>query len=289
MQTRALLTALALACFAGNSLLCRLALAAHEIDATSFVAIRLASGALVLWALARPRARDARTRSARWISAALLFGYAAPFSYAYLRLGAGMGALILFAAVQVTMLGAGILGGERPGALAWLGIALALAGLLGLTWPGKGAPDLAGMAAMALAGAAWGGYSLRGRVASGDPLVTTAASFTLSLPFAAVLFALAVPLFGAQASLRGVVLAAASGAVASGLGYSIWYAALPQLTATTAAAVQLLVPVIAAAAAVVLLGEAISLRLVVTSATILSGVGLTIRDRAVRPKLAARV
>jgi drug/metabolite transporter (DMT)-like permease len=280
-----LLTALALLCFAGNSILCRLALAGREIDATSFVAIRLGSGALVLAVLARPRKKDTRPRSARWLSAALLFGYAAPFSYAYLVLGAGLGALILFAAVQITMLGWGVIGGERPPVVAWVGITLAVLGLVGLVVPGKGAPDLAGTAAMALAGVAWGAYSLRGRAVAGDPLVTTATSFMYSLPFTAVLVATVAPFAGAHASYRGALLAATSGALASGLGYSIWYAALPHLSATRAAAVQLLVPVIAAFGAVVLLGEMVSIRLVVTSAVILSGVGLTIRARSTEPRM----
>jgi drug/metabolite transporter (DMT)-like permease len=281
-----LLTAAALACFAGNSILCRLALAAGHIDATSFTAIRLASGAVVLAVLAAPRARRATATSASWVSAAALFGYAAPFSYAYLRLGAAMGALILFATVQATMVGWGVLRGERPGALAWAGIAIAVAGLVGLTAPGRGAPDPAGAAAMALAGFAWGVYSLRGRLASGDPVVTTSASFTRALPFVAALVGVVAPTFGVHASPRGALLAIASGALASGVGYSLWYAALRDLSATRAAVIQLLVPILAAAAAVVWLGERVSVRLVVASAAILGGVALTIRDRAA-PRVAA--
>jgi drug/metabolite transporter (DMT)-like permease len=271
------LTALALACFAGNSLLCRLALADGHADAATFTAIRLTSGAVVLALLAARRNRE--TRGTGWASAGALFGYAAPFSYAYLRLGAAMGALLLFASVQATMLGWGIARGERPSPLAWLGIAVAMAGLVGLTVPGRGAPDPLGALAMAFAGIAWGVYSLRGRLASGDPVVTTAASFARSVPLAAVLLAVAIPAFGAHISPRGVALAVASGALASGLGYSFWYAALPHLSATRAAVVQLLVPVIAAAGAVLWLGESVSARLVLTSGAILGGVALTIRAR----------
>jgi drug/metabolite transporter (DMT)-like permease len=205
-----------------------------------------------------------------------LFAYAAPFSYAYLELGAATGALILFGLVQITMLGWGVASGERPGALAWLGIALAISGLLGLTLRGQGAPDLLAALAMALAGVAWGAYSLRGRQA-GDPIAVTATSFLCSLPFAVVLLAIAFTVTGLHASPRGVALAVASGALASGVGYSIWYAALPLLSATTAAALQLLVPVLAAGVAVVWLGEPMTLRLALASTAILGGVALTQR------------
>jgi drug/metabolite transporter (DMT)-like permease len=274
-----LLTAVALCCFAANSILCRLALAEGHVDATTFTAIRLASGALVLAVVSHRRAREEKGPSESWTSAAVLFAYAAPFSYAYLRLGAALGALILFASVQATIIGWGVARGERPGALAWSGIAIAIGGLAGLTLPGRGAPDPLGAAAMALAGIAWGVYSLRGRVALGDPIVTTSSSFLRSLPFAAVLVGTVTPTFGAHASPRGIVLATASGAVASGIGYSVWYAALRHLSATHAAVVQLLVPILAAAGAIAWLGESMSTRLTVTSAAILGGVALTIRDR----------
>jgi drug/metabolite transporter (DMT)-like permease len=274
-----LLTAVALVCFAGNSLLCRLALAEGHVDATSFTAVRLVSGALVLAVLARGRPRAPTTRQS-WVSALVLFVYAAPFSYAYLRLGAAMGALILFAAVQATMIGWGVARGERPRPLAWLGIAAAMGGLLVLTVPGRSAPDPAGASAMAGAGVAWGVYSLRGRLVAGDPLVTTARSFLLSLPFVAVLVACVSPVAGVHASMRGVLLAGASGALASGIGYSVWYAALRHLTAMRAAILQLLVPVLAAAGAVLFLGESVSQRLLVASAAILGGVAITIRARS---------
>jgi drug/metabolite transporter (DMT)-like permease len=174
----------------------------------------------------------------------------------------------------------GVLRGERPPAVAWFGIAIALAGLVGLTVPGKSAPDPLGAAGMAIAGLAWGVYSLRGRVAGGDPLALTSASFSRSTLFAAALATLVLPAFGGHATLRGAVLAAASGAVASGIGYSVWYSALRFLTATRAAVLQLLVPVLAAGGAVALLGEHVSMRLVLASAAILGGVGLTILARS---------
>jgi drug/metabolite transporter (DMT)-like permease len=265
------LTALALIAFAGNSLLCRLALAAGAADAASFTAVRLASGALVLGALAR-----ARLRAGSWASAAALFLYAAPFSFAYLRLGAGVGALILFAAVQATMFAWGIRArGERPRAQTWLGMGLALGGLAWLTVPGASAPDPLGASAMAVAGVAWGVYSLRGRGVA-DPLATTAAAFVRSVPFAALLVGGQAAAGGLHASPRGVALAAASGAVASGLGYTIWYAALRGLTATRAAVLQLLVPVLAALGGVAVLGERPSPRFLVAAAAILGGVALAV-------------
>ncbi|HEX9370247.1 MAG TPA: EamA family transporter, partial [Roseiflexaceae bacterium] len=177
---------LTLVAFAGNSLLCRLALAGHAADAASFTGIRLGSGALMLALLTFSRRREWRAHGS-WGSALVLFAYAAPFSYAYLRIGAGVGALVLFAAVQATMIGWGIARGERPRAWVWIGLALALGGLVGLTAPGASAPDLAGVVTMAVAGVMWGIYSLRGRSPGGDPLVTNASNFARCLPLAAVL------------------------------------------------------------------------------------------------------
>jgi drug/metabolite transporter (DMT)-like permease len=282
------LTALALICFAGNSLLCRLALAEGHVDAASFTAVRLVSGALVLALLTFRRTSSQDAKSNSWLSALLLFGYAAPFSYAYLRLGAAMGALILFALVQVTMIGWGVARGERPSALAWLGIVVGIAGLVGLTLPGRNAPDPVGAAAMAMAGVAWGVYSLRGRRVSGDPVATTSSSFSRSLPFAALLMAFAFANLKTHVSTRGVVLAATSGALASGIGYAVWYAALPYLSATRAAVLQLLVPVLAALGAVAWLGERTSMRFIVASGAILGGVALTIRARRAPATAAVR-
>lgn len=279
MRTRiALLTAAALVAFAGNSLLCRLALAGREIDAASFTAIRIASGAIVLAVLAMPRGGGA-LRAGQWGSAAALFGYAAPFSYAYLELGAGIGALILFGAVQTTMLGVAIARGERPRPLVWLGLAVALGGLVALAAPGTTAPDPLAAALMAGAGIAWGVYSLRGRAGTGDPLVATAGNFLRAAPFAVVLVVAASAFARLDVSPRGAGFALASGALASGLGYSLWYAALRGLAATEAAVLQLLVPVLAAAGGVVLLGESVSVRLALAAAAILGGVALAIRNR----------
>jgi drug/metabolite transporter (DMT)-like permease len=267
-----ILVALAMVAFAANSLLCRLALRGGAIDAASFTTIRIVSGALVLWVIARMR-DGTMTSAGSWSSAAALFGYAAAFSFAYIELSAAVGALILFCSVQVTMIGWGLWRGERIAARQAAGLSLAIAGLVGLLWPGLSAPPPGSAALMLAAGIAWGIYSLRGR-RSGDPTIATAGNFVRAAAFAVVLSL--VTLGGASADAAGVLYAIASGALASGLGYAIWYTALPGLTATKAATVQLSVPVIAAAAAVVLLDEAITLRLVLGSAAILGGIALVV-------------
>jgi drug/metabolite transporter (DMT)-like permease len=275
-------TAFALAAFAANSILCRLALRSSRIDAASFTALRLLSGAAVLFALAalsrapragaqRPEARAGRG----WFSAAMLFAYAAAFSFAYRRLDVGAGALVLFGSVQVTMLLAGLWMGERPGALQWSGIAAALGGLVFLVRPGLSAPPLAAALLMMLAGAAWGVYSLLGR-GSSSPVHETAANFERSVLFLAPF--LAVTLRHVFFTPAGAALAIASGALASGLGYAAWYAALPGLSATRAATVQLCVPVLAAFAGVAFLSEQISIRLVIAAVAILGGVALALRE-----------
>jgi drug/metabolite transporter (DMT)-like permease len=264
--------------FAANSLLCRLALQQDRIDPASFGAIRLAAGALTLACVMRGRGAARADTTAGWASAAMLFAYAALFSFAYVSLPAGTGALILFGAVQLTMLGAGLLSGERFAPGGWLGMALALAGLAVLLLPGAAAPSLYGAALMAGAGAAWGGYSLRGRGAP-DPLAATGASFLRAAPMAVLLvlpFATRV-----HADAGGVALAVASGAVTSGLGYVVWYAALRRLTALRAAAVQLSVPLLAAGGGVLLLGEAFTARLALAALAILGGIGLVLGSRAV--------
>jgi drug/metabolite transporter (DMT)-like permease len=274
------LAAVALLCFAANSVLARLALRAGQIDAASFTAIRLASGALALWLLLRTREqRTGVPRPGRWIAAMLLFLYAAPFSFAYLQLSAGTGALILFGAVQLTMIGAGLRAGERPHLREWIGLLVALAGLLYLNLPGLARPAPLGAGLMALAGIAWGLYSLRGRSAVA-PLRQTAESFLLATPFGFALAAASLP--RAHLSGFGVVCAIASGALASGGGYAAWYAVLPRLSATRAGTIQLAVPVLAAIAGVLLLGERISLRLVTSAIAILGGVGLAISLRVGR-------
>jgi drug/metabolite transporter (DMT)-like permease len=270
-----ILVALAMIAFAANSLLCRLALRGGAIDAASFTTIRIVSGAVVLWVIARMRG-GTMTSAGSWGSAAALFGYAAAFSFAYVELAAAVGALILFCAVQVTMIGWGLWRGERIVARQAAGLALAIGGLVGLLWPGLSAPPPGSAALMLAAGIAWGIYSLRGR-RSGDPTIATAGNFMRAAAFAVILSL--VTLGGASVGAAGVLYAIASGALASGLGYAIWYTALPGLTATKAATIQLSVPVLAAAAAVVLLDEAITLRLVLGSVAILGGIALVVVAR----------
>ncbi len=269
-------TALAMLAFAGNSLLCRAALAHTGIDPASFTTLRLASGAITLWLVAR-LTRGAQTGGGNWPSALALFGYAAGFSFAYVSLPTATGALLLFGAVQATMIGHGLWQGERL--LRWqlVGLALALGGLVGLLLPGLSAPPLGGSLLMLGAGVAWGVYSLRGRGA-GDPTRVTAGNFLRAAPIALVLSLLAYR--SAALDSAGVGYAVASGALASGIGYAIWYTALPALKATSAATVQLSVPVIAALGGVILLGESVTLRLLLASAAILGGIALVIVERA---------
>jgi drug/metabolite transporter (DMT)-like permease len=272
----ALLTAAALTGFAANSLLCRMALRPGLVDAATFTGVRLASGALVLALLARRSARGPGTaRGGSWASAAALFAYAAAFSYAYLKISAGVGALLLFGAVQITMLAAALRAGDRPRGLEVAGWLAAAGGLVALLSPGLTAPDPRGAALMAAAGVAWGVYSLRGRSAA-SPLAATADNFARSVPMAAALVLVALAFRPLHATSRGVVLAALSGALASGVGYSLWYAAVPTLGATRAAVVQLLVPVLVAAAGVALLGEPVTQRLVLSALAVLGGVALAI-------------
>ncbi|MEO6595951.1 MAG: DMT family transporter [Planctomycetota bacterium] len=273
----ALLTALAMLAFAANSLLCRAALGGARIDAATFTIVRLASGAMVLAFLVMRR-NGPGLRAGSWLSALALLAYAAPFSFAYLRVGAGVGALVLFGAVQATMIGVDLHRGRRPQWTEWVGLLLALAGLAWLTIPGAKSPDLTGVMCMAGAGVAWGVYSLRGR--GRDPLATTAGNFVRSVVLALPLVAVALEA-GEAVHASGVWLAVASGALASGCGYAIWYAALPGLTPTRAGVVQLTVPVLAALGGELWLGEAFTLQLAVAAALVLSGVGLAMtRPRA---------
>jgi drug/metabolite transporter (DMT)-like permease len=264
--------------FAANSLLCRLALSRTAIDAASFTAIRLVAGALMLWLLSR-RAGDAGRTAGDWTSALALSAYAACFSWAYIGLPAATGALLLFGAVQLTMIGWGFVRGERLAAPQALGLLAAFAGLLALLLPGAHAPQWGRAALMLAAGVAWGVYSLRGRGA-GDPLAVNAGNFRRG----AVLALAILPLFwsGVALDTAGVLYAVASGALASGIGYSIWYAAVRGLSATGAASVQLSVPAIAALGAVVILGEPLTLRLVLASIVILGGIALVIGGRGNR-------
>ncbi len=281
------LTALAMIAFAANSILARLALAEGAIDAASFTGIRLIAGAAALLALASLRERRllpaSHATGGSWRAAAALFGYAAAFSFAYLRLGAGTGALILFTSVQICMLGWAIVKGERPGPVEWLGLALAVGGFVYLTAPGLVAPDPLGTVLMVAAGACWAVYSLLGR-GSSAPLADTTGNFLRCVPLALILAAIGL---GAPAATPlGLACAALSGALASGIGYAIWYTALPLLSRTRAAVVQLTVPTIAALGGVVFVAEALTLRLAVASVVILGGVGIAILA-ADRRKMAA--
>lgn len=283
----AALTSLAMIAFAGNSLLCRLALKHTSMDAASFTSIRIVSGALALWLIVMVRG-GARGASGSWPSAAALFTYAAGFSFAYLSLSAGTGALLLFGAVQVTMISYGLWAGER---LRWrqtAGLILAFGGLVGLLLPGLSAPPLQGSILMLAAGVAWGVYSLRGK-GIGDPIRVTGGNFLRAASFAAVLSA--ATLHWGALDAPGVGYAISSGALASGVGYAIWYTALRGLKATSAATVQLSVPVIAAVGGIIFLNEAVTLRLLVAAATILGGIALVIvenRQSTQRPSPSIR-
>ena len=260
-----ILTTLALIAFAGNSLLCRVALKETDIDAASFTAIRLISGAMILWLIVQMN-RGSQTGSGNWLSAFALFVYAAGFSFAYVSLPAATGALLLFGAVQATMIGFGLWAGELLRRLQVAGLVLALGGLVGLLLPGLSAPPLPSALLMLGAGFAWGIYSLRGKGA-GDPTQVTAGNFLRAVPITAVLSVVMID--SASLDYAGVWYAVSSGALASGIGYAIWYMALPALNATNAATVQLSVPVIAALGGIVFLEETITLRLVLASVAIL--------------------
>ena len=269
------LTAVALVAFAANSLLTRGALAAGRLDPASFLAVRLASGAAVLWLLARTH----HTRVSpddpanHWTAALALTGYAVAFTFAYVRIGAGIGALTLFGAVQTTMIAAGVRGGERPSAFDMAGLAVAVAGLLTLTVPGASRPPVTGVALMAIAGCCWGIYSLKGR-RSVDPLIGTAHNFARATPIG--LAVLAWQWHHVVITPAGLILAATSGGITSGLGYAVWYSVLPRLTAWRAALVQLLTPVLTTVAAVVMLGESMSWRFVFAGTLIIGGVLLSL-------------
>jgi drug/metabolite transporter (DMT)-like permease len=278
-----LLTALAMLAFAGNSLLCRLALKTTTIDAASFTSLRLLAGALMLWLLVRLRQnrRNAGNgngnSSGSWRAALALFVYAAAFSYAYLQLDAGTGALLLFGAVQISMLAYGFMQGERFNRQQGLGFFLAFGGLIALLLPGASAPPLAAGALMLLAGLAWALYSLLGRGIK-DPLAASAGNFMRSLPLALLLALLSLQQFSWDGP--GLVYALLSGALTSGVGYAIWYSALGGLSAFQAASVQLSVPILAALAGSLLLNESISLRLLLVSLAVLGGIALLLHAKA---------
>ncbi len=276
----AALATLAMLAFAGNSILCRIALKETGIDAASFTSIRLASGAVVLWVITMFLGRD-RQGKGNWLSALALFTYAAGFSFAYISLTAATGALMLFGAVQVTMIGYGLWAGERLQKQQLFGFALAFGGLIGLLLPGPflaglSAPPLVGSALMLIAGMAWGVYSIRGKGA-GDATRVTAGNFLRASLLAVLLSALMFSDFKADSA--GVGYAVASGAITSGLGYAVWYSVVPALKAANAATVQLSVPVIAAVGGIALLGESITLRFALATLAILGGIALVILSK----------
>jgi drug/metabolite transporter (DMT)-like permease len=273
-----LYTAFALVAFAFNSILCRLALKADEIDAVSFTVIRLVSGAVTLLVISSFFSRSKEGRG-NWISAFFLFSYAICFSFAYLNLTTGTGALILFSSVQLTMILVGLFRGERPGFLEWLGLSLALGGLIWLVLPGLSAPPPVSSALMTAAGVSWGIFTLRGR-GSRNAVAEMSGNFLRSVPLVMAAVFMALP-FISQIKLSpgGIIFAVLSGAAASGIGYSVWYAVLKHHTATRAAILQLLVPALAAFGGVIILSEAVSLRLILASTLILCGIGLAVAGK----------
>lgn len=282
-------TVAALFAFAANSILCRLALGAALIDAASFTTLRLASGAVLLAAITGGSGHAVLLPRPGWRSAGALFLYAVAFSFAYQSLTAGTGALLLFGGVQTTMLTAALTSGERPRVQEWTGLVGALGGLLYLLTPGISAPSLSGSVLMIGAGVSWGLYSLWGRRAV-DPIRDTALNFARTLPLALVA-SMVMALGnagGVHISTSGALLAVGSGAVTSGLGYVAWYTALPRLTATRAATVQLSVPVLTGAGGVLVLDETLSVRLIVAAALVLGGIGLATLARRQSPRSAAR-
>ena len=270
-----MVTAFALVAFASNSILCRLALTRTAIDPATFTSIRLLAGAAVLWLILRVR-DGSHPRTGNWWSGFALFAYAAGFSFAYVHLSAGTGALLLFAAVQATMIGYGLFRGERLHAVQGAGLVVALGGLVLLLWPGLTSPPLLPALLMAGAGMSWGIYSLRGRGAL-DPTGTTAGNFLRSIPFTLALSAVLVS--GMSIDHAGALYAIASGALTSALGYIVWYTAVRELPVTIAATVQLSVPLLAAVAGVVIVGEPPKVELMLAALLILGGIALVIHGR----------
>ena len=271
-----LYTSFALLCFAFNSILCRLALNTNEIDAASFTAIRLVSGAVILSIIfAFFGKKDAETKRGNWFSAFFLFAYAVCFSFAYTNLTTATGALILFGSVQTTMIIFALVKGERPRILEWIGLFLALVGLMYLVFPGLTAPPIFSSVLMSFAGISWGFYTLRGK-GSTNPLADTNGNFVRAVPM--ILIILLIFFANIHLSNKGILFAILSGAIASGLGYSVWYAALKFHTATRAAILQLSVPIIAAIGGILFLSEEIAVRLLIATALILGGIGLKVKS-----------
>lgn len=275
MLRRVLLTGLALCAFAANSLLCRLALLDGSIDPASFTSIRLFAGAITLMLLGRSTGSPPVAQG--WTGAALLALYAVPFAFAYHYLGAGTGALLLFAAVQSTMILGSYRGGQPLDPMQWSGLLVAFAGLVYLVLPGVHAPSPLGTGLMLIAGAAWGLYSLRGRSAGSSALALTRSNFIRATPMAFAVSIVTAPLM--TITPHGALLAVASGALASGLGYVIWYRVLPELAPATASVVQLSVPPLAAAGGILFLGEQLTTRLAIASAVVLGGIAITLTAR----------
>lgn len=269
------LTVMTMLAFAANSLLCREALVGGHIDVASFTLIRITSGAVVLGLLLIKFKRSSLAGS--WPAAAALFGYAAAFSFAYIGLSAGTGALLLFGAVQATMIGYGLWSGERLNRGQVIGAISAAGGLTWLLLPGIEAPPLLAALTMICAGACWGVYSLLGRSAR-EPTIATAGNFIRAIPFAVILFLL-MPSSQSISSL-GIVYASASGALASGLGYALWYAVLPALTASRAATIQLSVPILAALGGVLFLAETLTLRFTFAAVAVLGGIAIFITSKS---------
>ena len=283
-------TALSMLAFTGNALICRAALLGGSIDAASFTLLRLLSGAVMLWLIILlrniPHRAVSPSMTERLTSGFVLFAYAAAFSYAYARVSAGAGALVLFAAVQTVMIGYGFFRGERFNGLQWLGLMLAYAGLLALMLPSAlgasaDSPSLFAYLIMLVSGAAWGVYSLLGRKA-GDPRVVSAHNFLYALPFAALLSVLMLAVEPPQLGAEGVMYAVLSGAGASALGYIVWYSALPELKATTAASVQLSVPLMTAFGGILLLSEPFTLHFLIVSSAIIGGLAMVIFSKSQR-------
>lgn len=274
-----LLTSLALIAFAANSVLGRLVLGSGALDAASFTIIRLFSGSVALLFIIAVRNRKKNNLSkGSWYSSLMLFVYALTFSYAYNFLETATGALILFASVQITMIVLSLVSGVRLHAFEWTGVVISFTGFVYLILPGVTAPSPLGFGLMVAAGMAWGIYTLRGR-ASRDPLMDTAYNFFRTIPL--ILILLVITVRDANYSTRGIVLAVVSGAITSGIGYTIWYLALRNLSSTLAAVLQLLVPVIAAFGGVVFVSEEISSRLIISSALVLGGILLVIMAKKV--------
>ncbi|RUO71522.1 EamA/RhaT family transporter [Pseudidiomarina salinarum] len=280
-------TLLALIAFAGNSVLCRLALADDSIDPASFTVIRLLSGAIILALIILVNRRPQISgQTGSWTGAAMLFVYAVGFSYAYVSLDTGVGALILFGAVQLTMILTGLATGNKIRHPEWAGLILAFAGFVYLIQPRLTVPEsAAGVAMMTLAGIAWGCYSLKGRGSLGA-INDTAYNFFRTIPFVLVLAL--VTLDGAYWSQTGLLLAVASGAVTSGIGYALWYIALRNLSVTVAAVGQLSVPVIAAVGGVIFAGELITMRMSLAAVLVLGGIFIVVMSRYRHARMVAR-